>query len=71
MIYVCDLYEMVIILDVWEDEISEGEVNGDCFDNFIIEKVFEVFYFYDGFLLDELFFNYEILDMEFFKEILS
>lgn len=44
--HVCDPYETATTPDVWEDEISEGEANGDRFDNFITEKVPEAFHFH-------------------------
>ena len=69
--HVCDPYETATTPDVWEDEISEGEANGDRFDNFITENVPEAFHFHDGPLLDELSLNHEIPDMEFFKETSS
>lgn len=54
--------------DVWQNIICEGELDDDCFDKFHNQEDVEVSAFHEGPLLDDLAFNHEIPDMDYFKE---
>ena len=65
---VCDLNDGSLSPDLWQNIICEGELDGDCFDKLQSEKDPGMTNFHGGPLLDDLTFNDEIPDIEYFRE---